>query len=201
MAALSTMALLAVSAAQTAGKFADQRRAASAAERQGNYEGDLLEQNAGLADIQAQDTLARGREDEGRQRRSNRQLAGSQRAALAASGVDINSGSAQDVVDSDAALGEFDAMTIRNNAARQAWGYQVQAADYRRNAAMARAGGHETTRSLRNGSVTTLLTGAADLANLYSAAPKRISRGGSVPSGSGRPVDPRRTSGTPRRYD
>lgn len=190
MAALSTMALLAMTAANTAGKFADQRRAAGAAERQGNYEGDLLDQNASLADRQGADVLARGREAEGRQRGASRRLAGAQRAAGAASGIDVNTGSARDVLEGDAQLGELEALMIRNNAAREAWGYQVQAGDYRRQSELARMSGRQDAQSLRRGSVSTLLSGAGELASIYAAAPKRISRGGTIPSvkAPGRPL-------------
>jgi hypothetical protein len=195
MAGLTTLALLALSAADTAGKYVDQRRGAGAAVRQGDYEGDILDQNAGLAQQQAADSLARGREAEGRQRAQGRQLAGAQRAAFAASGVEIDSGSAADVMANDHALDELDAMTIRNNAAREAWGYQVQSNDYRRQADLARMSGRETASSLRSQSVSTLLTGAGSLASIYASAPKRITRGGTiptVPAGSVRPTDPRR---------
>src|SRR5690242_19657087 len=57
-------------------------------------------------------------------------MIGSQRAGLAANGVDINSGSAVDVQSTTAATGEADALTIRNNAARQAYGQQVQGLNY-----------------------------------------------------------------------
>ena len=47
-------------------------------------------------------------------------------------------------------LGELDAMTIRNNAAREAWGYKVQAADIRERARITRREGRlvgEATRA------------------------------------------------------
>lgn len=50
------------------------------------------------------------------------------KAAQAASGVDVNSGSSVDVRSSAAELGELNAITVRSNAVRQAYGYQTQAA-------------------------------------------------------------------------
>lgn len=44
----------------------------------------------------------------------------------AASGVDVNSGSAVDTQVSADELGKLDAMTIRSNATKEAYGYQVQ---------------------------------------------------------------------------
>lgn len=182
MSALSTLALLSLSAAQTAGRYGDQRRAAGAAERQGNYEGDLLDQNATMADRQAADAVARGHEGEQSTRRGMRLLSGSQRAAIGASGVMVDSGSARNVVEGDQELGELEALTIRNNAKREAWGYQVQADDYRRQGGMARTAGREKAAALRRQSTSTLLSGAGDLASIYATAPKGISRGGTVPS-------------------
>lgn len=58
-----------------------------------------------------------------------RAAVGSTKAAQSASGVDVNSGSSVDVRASQAAIGQLDAMTIRTNAAREAYGYQVQSVD------------------------------------------------------------------------
>lgn len=159
MAAFTAAAMLALTAANSATQYITQRRAAAGAEAQGNYEAGILEQNASLADQQRADALARGREAELQQRRGTRGMIGAQRAAIAASGVSVGSGSALDVQTDTAHLGELDALTLRNNAAREAWGFDVQAADLRAKAAMAAAGGRNTAQSLRNASYGTILTG------------------------------------------
>jgi hypothetical protein len=56
----------------------------------------------------------------------NRAVSGTIRARQAAGGVDVNTGSAATVQGSAAELGAMDAMTIRSNAARAAYGYQVK---------------------------------------------------------------------------
>lgn len=56
-----------------------------------------------------------------------RALTGGIQANQAASGVDVNSGSAVDTRASASELGELDALTIRSNAAREAYGYTQQA--------------------------------------------------------------------------
>ncbi len=112
----------------------------------------LMDYNARLAEQQAEDALARGREAEGLQRLKTRVTIGSQRARMAASGVDISAeGSAIDLVADTARLGELDALTIRNNAAREAWGYRTQATDYRMRGDIARTEG-------TYGAIGTLLT-------------------------------------------
>lgn len=51
---------------------------------------------------------------------------GAQRVGFAAGGVDVNKGSAVDVQSSTRQLGALDAATILNNAARKAYGYDVE---------------------------------------------------------------------------
>jgi hypothetical protein len=66
---------------------------------------------------------------------------GAQRAGFAAGNIDVAFGSAADVQADAAYLGELDALTIRTNAAREAWGFQVQSEDLRRQAAITRKEG------------------------------------------------------------
>jgi|CXWL01.1.fsa_nt_gi hypothetical protein len=91
----------------------------------------LMEYNAGIAELQADDAIKRGTVASNRRRVQTRQTIGAQRAELAHQGVDINDvdSSAADVQADAAYLGELDAVTIQNNAAREAWGYRMQAQD------------------------------------------------------------------------
>jgi len=54
-------------------------------------------------------------------------MIGRQRAAYAAGGLDVNSGSPLDIQADTAQFGRLNSLTIRNNAARQAYGYQANA--------------------------------------------------------------------------
>ena len=58
-----------------------------------------------------------------------RKIAGSETASAGAQGIDPNSGSAGDVRGDTNTLGQLDALTIKNNAWKTAWGYKVQAAN------------------------------------------------------------------------
>lgn len=124
----------------------------------GSAQREMFEYNARVAEFQAQDALERGAVLEKRRRRVTQQVIGAQRAGLAAQHVDINDpGSSAVDVQADAAyLGELDAMTIRNNAAREAWGFRVQAQDARNRERLAEREG--TTRASQ-----TLLTSASSL--------------------------------------
>lgn len=192
MAAL-TGALLALTAAKTISDFTGQRKAAAGAQSQGNYEGSLFDLNAGVADQQAADAIARGGEAVGRSQAATRQLTGSQRAAQAASGVDIGAGSPSDVIANDQTLGEFDAISIKQNAQREAWGYQVQAANDRAQGNLARMGGRNQAISLRNQSFGTLLNGAADMYNIYDSFGKTSKP--SKPSAGAAPRGPSASNG------
>ncbi len=119
-------------AAEEAG--AAERRAAESSAALADY-------NAAVADIQARDATQRGTEEESKFRQGVDVLIGSQRAGFAAAGVDVGFGSAVDVQADAALLGELDALTIRTNAAREAWGYKVEATDLRERARIAREEG------------------------------------------------------------
>lgn len=55
-------------------------------------------------------------------------IVGKQKADQGASGVDVNSGSAAGIRDTTTSLGQLDQSNIRTNAARKAYGFEVEAA-------------------------------------------------------------------------
>lgn len=125
-------------------------------QQQADAESASLRTNAGLAELQAQDALARGAVAERQSRQNTRDLTGAQRVGYASQGVDVNSGSALSVQADTAAIGELDALTIRNNAAREAFGYRVDAENSRTREEL-------TRKASRNATASTLLTGAANI--------------------------------------
>lgn len=164
---MAAAAALALTAAKGVLDYGAQRKAAVNADAEGQYQGAVLEQNAAIADEQAHDAIARGAVTEHQLRSAVRSTIGSQRAALAAGGVDLGSGSAADVQADTARMGELDALMIRNNAARQAWGYGVEATQDRSKAQYARQGGKTAAAGLRNAAAGTLLTTGASLYGQY----------------------------------
>lgn len=129
---------------------------AAAESRAGRYQDRVAQHNARLAEQAAADALDRGSVEESRQRARTGQLIGSQRAAYASAGVDVASGSALDVVGDTAAIGELDARTIRNNAAREAWGLQAAAYNLRAEGKLARAAARSRSRALTGAAVAQL---------------------------------------------
>jgi hypothetical protein len=166
MAAFST-ALLALSGlatvAQAGASAYGQQRAAKAVRRQGWYEAEQLERNAVLAEEQAKDALARGETGVQQIRGETAQLLGTQRAALAAQGIDIQTGSAAEVQQDTTALGELDILTIRANAAREARGLTFEASQYRTAAAFTRKAAKAQASAYRVDAWSTLLAAAPDV--------------------------------------
>lgn len=67
----------------------------------------------------AHDAINRNRIKEQEQRMKTSQLIGRQKAVMGANGLDLTTGSPLDIIGDSAALGETDALTIRNNGERE----------------------------------------------------------------------------------
>lgn len=165
--------LIATTAMSGASQYIGARNAGAAARASGDYSSAVFGVNADIADAQAEDAIARGAEAEQRSRADTRGTIGAQRVAFAAQGIDIASGSAADVQGDTAYLGELDALTIRNNAKREAWGYTVEAMNYRAQGRLARLGGRNSQRAANMQATSTLLTTAADIGQIGSQLPKK----------------------------
>ena len=98
-----------------------------AAVKQGETASDIAEHNAKVENYKAQSVIQDAGLMEDRQRARVRQIRGAQLAALGASSIDPTTGTASKVLDQTTTMGELDALTIRSNALRQAWGYETQA--------------------------------------------------------------------------
>lgn len=100
----------------------------------------MQDNNAQVAEWQASQAIQNGQVLEGDKRLETGALYGRERAALAASGVDLGYGSATDILAGTKLLGEKDAMQIHDNALREAWGYRTQATAYRNQGKLGRSG-------------------------------------------------------------
>lgn len=110
---------------------------AQSANQQGDFQSGMLTQNAVFKNQAATETEMAGDTAADWQRVRTGQAVGTQRTAQAANGIDVNSGSAAQLQDDTSMLGELDALTIQNNAAREAYGYRVQAGQDMKNARQA----------------------------------------------------------------
>lgn len=112
---------------------------------------------------QANDARARGSYAAGQLRSQATQLAARQRVAFANSGVDVTQGTPAQVMSATGTLGELDAQTALNNAAREAWGYDRQGQQIQQAIAM------DATAS-QNKKLGILAAGAGQFGNDYGSA-------------------------------
>lgn len=115
---------------------------------------DIADLNARLAETAAQSELRRGQDAVGQATARAGQIKGSQRAALAANGVDLGEGSAAEVLTSTDIMKEEEAHGITAQAVASAWGYRTQATNYQNQARSARASAK---------SISPLMAGASSL--------------------------------------
>lgn len=128
---------------------------ASAAQKQAyEYQAAVSRNNQKIAEWQAQNEIAKGEEAQVEQRRKIAALKGSQRAGLAAKGLDISTGSALNILTDTDYLGELDVQNIKSNAERNAWAARVQGSNEAANAQLL---------SMRAEAENPLLTGAGSL--------------------------------------
>lgn len=104
-----------------------------------NYQAGVADSNANISDQQAHFAELNGAQMEYGSRLKTAGMIGDQKAAAAANGVDISTGSPVEIQASTKYLGELDADTIRDNAARQEWAFKTQATGFRNEAAMDRS--------------------------------------------------------------
>lgn len=116
------VALIPLAAAVVGGMMQGQQQSASAI-----GQASALKQNAAYLNRAANDARYRGVVDADTQRVQTQNMIGTQRAAMAGNGGVVDDGSNALIQQDTAQYGELDAMIISNNAAREAYGYEVQA--------------------------------------------------------------------------
>ena len=95
--------------------------------------------NARIAELGAQSSLNQGQHQVGALTLKAGQLKSSQRAAMAANGIDLGVGNAVEVQATTDLMKEIDANTLKANAVRSAWGYRTQGVNFQNEALMKRA--------------------------------------------------------------
>lgn len=142
-------------------------KASNASASAAKYNSQVASQNSQQAIQNANLTSASGSVAAGNESLKTRALVGSEVANEAASGLDVNSGSPVDVRGSTRSLGELDALTVRSNATREAYGYQVESASQKGQAGLDKS---EATSDLTSGYVnagSTLLGSAGTAATNF----------------------------------
>ncbi len=129
------------------------------------YNAQVAANNATLSEYAAQDATRRGEEEVAAIRRNADMLKGSQRASMAARGLDLAEGTAAELQDQTDFFALTDTNTARNNARREAWSIRNQGANYTGESNMQRATARSINPLMAAG--TTLLTGAGQVASRW----------------------------------
>lgn len=110
------------------------------------------------ARAQAADAISRGGSESARALGETDRMVGTQQASTAGRGFEVGVGTAQDFTDATNLIGSIDAITIRENARREAQGYLTDAYSY---------GKQASSISATPGITRTLLSGAGSVASTW----------------------------------
>lgn len=104
---------------------------ARAIKQEAAFEAQQAEFNAQLLEIQKEELAKKTKDDINERQSLTRKMVGSQKARLAAQGIEVDSGIAVDLQEETKQIGREDVLRIKNNAWRQAMGLDIEQADIR----------------------------------------------------------------------
>lgn len=133
----TTMAYIAIGTSVAAGAVS-----AYGQYQQGKTQAEVARNNAQIAEYQAQDAKRRGDVQAQEIRRRASLLAGTQRATMAARGLDLSSGTPADILAQTDFFSQIDQNTARDNAAKEAWAKRAQKGSFLGEASAASAAGN-----------------------------------------------------------
>lgn len=168
-------ATAAIAIANLAGAYSQ----SEAAKARGQFEQQQAEINARFADIKKREALRMGDKAAAEHGRRIKSLVGKQRTALAAQGVQVDSGTAAEIQEQTREIGRDEMETIRNNAWREAFGYEQAALADRTSGQFARIAGDFSARN-------TLITGGLNALDIYARGYKESL---AAPAPSSNPAD------------
>ena len=160
-----SMAMMGMQVAGAVGQANAARQQSKANQAAYNSQAAVSRNNAMIAEWQAQDALQRGARSEQQQRLKTASIKGSQRARLAANGVALDEGSALNILDDTDYMGEQDALTIRDNANKEAWGHRNQSSGYASDASL--LSNRASAENPNGAAFSSLLTGAGQVASSW----------------------------------
>lgn len=133
--------------------------------RMHRYQAAVASNNAQVADWHAQDAVRRGHQEAHAARRRGEALRGTQRATMAARGLDLSQGTPAALLSETDYFTSYDQAVARHNAAKEAWASQVQGANLQGEARMHRGAARNISPGLTAG--MTLLGGASQVADRW----------------------------------
>lgn len=163
----AAIASLAITAIGTGVSMYGQIQQGKNQQAQANYQAAIMERNAKIAEMNANDAERRGAVEEQQLRLRTSSMIGEARSDLSASGVVVDSGSPLEAQQEIAAMGAYDVNTQRYNAAKEAWSIRNQAADYTAQSRLYSMAGANAASEGRMGAFGTALTGLGSMADKW----------------------------------
>lgn len=158
-----TILTIAAVGAQAFGQLSQAAAASSTAKANAQ----ISRTNAEIKEKAAADAIQRGADSASIARQKAREATAKFRAAAGSTGFLADTGSNLDIQEQNAGVGELNALTIQNNAEREAYGYKVGAVSDRQQAdSFSSQARYATINGLISG-VGTLVTGAANYGNVF----------------------------------
>lgn len=161
MSGYTAAAMLVVAVAGTAISASGQARAADAAGKEAAYKAQVARNNAIIAEQNADYATRAGQAKAAQESLQGAAKLGRIRTAIAAGGLDVNSGSAVDVQESQAEQTALDVETVIHNAQLDAYGYRSQSKNFEAEAGLQDYSGKETAAAGKTEAFGTLLSGAS----------------------------------------
>ena len=160
-------ALLAVTALSAGVQAAGAIKQGQAQKAAADYQAQIATMNSQIAQQNANNATQVGEQQQINQQMKTRATVGGILAAQGANNLDVNSGSQLDVKTSAQEMGQLDALTIRNNASRQAWNYEVQGATDTAQAGLYNSEGSSDQLAGFLNAGSSLLSGASSVGSKY----------------------------------
>ena len=151
--------------------FIEAGNEADAIREQSEIDARQSEFNADLTDLQREDLLDKSSDAITRRQNQVRGMLGSQKAALAAQGIEVDGEIGVDLERDERATALDDTQAIKNNAWRDAFGLKQKAQDLRTQAKFGRASGQQQARN-------TLVTGGISSLGSFASAGSQLQEAG-----------------------
>lgn len=131
------------------------------------YQAQVAQNNKIIADRNAQYALQTGETEAQIMGMKTGQNLGTAKTVQAASGLDVNSGSALEAREQIASMGSFDEMMIRSNAQRKSYAAKVEGTNQQAQADISMMAGRQAETAGNTGAFSSLLGGASSVSDKW----------------------------------
>lgn len=135
------------------------------------YQAQVAKNNQTTANQNAQYTIQAGEAEAAQASLKGRAQSASIKAAQAANGVDVNSGSAEDVQETQRETNTLNTSTVMNNAALRAYGYRTQATNFDAQSTLDTAEASQASTAGDLSAAGSLLSGASSIGTKFGGSP------------------------------